>query len=53
MLLLYGCLLRLFSISSDYIDAIEPHLPTSIPYLINVSNDPKVSRMGPFILYYF
>ena len=53
MPLLYGFPLRLSSISSGCIDAIEPHLPTSIPYLINVLNDSKVSRMGPFILYYF
>lgn len=28
------------------IDAIEPHLPTLIPYLINMLNDPKVNCSG-------
>lgn len=26
------------------IDAVEPHLPTLVPYLINMLNDPKVRR---------
>jgi len=30
------------------IDAIEPHLPTLIPYLINTLNDPKVPFSGSF-----
>jgi len=29
---------------SGCIDAIEPHLPTLVPYLINTLNDPKVSQ---------
>ena len=48
--LLYEFPLRSSSTSSGCIDAIEPHLPTLIPYLINMLNDPKVSRAGPSIL---
>ena len=53
MPLSYGCPLRLSSISSGCINAIEPHLPTSISYLINVLNDSNMNCIGPFILYYF
>ncbi|OJT13444.1 Transportin-2, partial [Trametes pubescens] len=31
--------------SAGCIDAIEPHLPTLVPYLINTLNDPKLLRM--------
>lgn len=30
------------------IEAIEPHLPTLIPYLINMLNDPKVKTAPSF-----
>ena len=48
--LLYGCPLRSYSASSGCTDAIEHHLPTLIPYLINMLNDPRMSRTGPFVL---
>ena len=41
------------STSSGCIDAIEPRLPDLILYLVNMSNDRRVSRTGPFILCYF
>jgi transportin-1 len=43
------CLLQRHDVISliGCLDAIEPHLPTLIPYLINTLNDPKV---GIFIL---
>ena len=37
---------REFIVIIGCIDAIEPHLPTLMPYLINTLNDPKVRAHG-------
>ncbi|KAK0447503.1 armadillo-type protein [Armillaria borealis] len=34
-------ILALGAMAKGWIDAIEPHLPTLVPYLINMLNDPK------------